>query len=298
MKLKRNLFPMMMAALLALAAPAAAQNANEEQERTRAHAEAWASQGLTMIGEVTAWDDDSITVSTTTGAEHVVLTPQTKMNVKLEKGMKVAVDYNRNTQGAIIAEEVRFGDVKPGQTGEMRMKQTDAARAGAENPNQGYYVVGTVVTFDDDSIVLKTDKGNESLVLTPVTQRTYVWKVGDPVRVDYTKDKSGNSVAREVRQAMKEEQTSTRAHHRAYSSRGLTMIGEVMSVKDDALVVSTITGAEHVVLTPDTRMSIEKEDIDKGEMVAVDYNRSTQGVIIAEEVRDASPGNDGASGDR
>lgn len=290
-KLRRMILSMMTMLLLVLsgAAVAVAQTGNEEQKRTRSHHESWGpGQGLTLVGEVASWDDDSLMVKTTTGMENIVLTQDTRMMVdrsKLRKGMKVAVDYNRNTQGAIIADQVRMGDVKgidkDRNAGDVKTSQS---------PMVGdLYLVGTVVTFDDESLVLRTAEGDRTVVLTPVTRRTYVYKAGDPVMVDYDKDKSGRMVAEEVSQAhtANDEQRRTRAHHESWGpGHGLTIVGEVQSINSEALVVETTTGAENVVLTPDTRIMVE--DLDEGDRVAVDYVRNTQGVIIAEQVRHAS----------
>lgn len=292
-KLRRSMLAVMTTVLLVSGGAgiaAAQETGNEEQRRTRAHHESWGpGQGLTLVGEVVSWSDDSLMVKTTTGTENIVLTQDTRMMVdrsKLQKGMKVAVDYNRNTQGAIIADQVRMGDVKGID------KDRDAgAVTTSQSPMVGdYYLVGTVVTFDDDSLMLRTADGDRTVILTPVTKRTYVYKVGDPVLVDYDKDESGRMVAEEVGKAEEtanDEQRRTRAHHESWGpGHGLTIVGEVTSVDGEALVIDTTTGAENVVLTPDTRIMVE--DLDAGDRVAVDYVRNTQGVIIAEQVRRAS----------
>ncbi len=291
-KLRRMILSMVTMLLLALSGAAVAlaqETGNEEQRRTRAHHESWGpGQGLTLVGEVVSWDDDSLMVKTTTGAENIVLTQDTRMMVdrsQLKKGMKVAVDYNRNTQGAIIADQVRMGDVK----GIDKDRDAGSVETSQSSMVGDLYLVGTVVSFDDKSLVLRTGEGDRTVVLTPVTRRTYVYKVGDPVMVDYDKDKSGRMVAEEVGQAhtANDEQRRTRAHHESWGpGQGLTIVGEVRSVNREALVVDTTTGAENVVLTPGTRIMVE--DLDEGDRVAIDYVRNTQGVIIAEQVRQAS----------
>jgi ATP-dependent 26S proteasome regulatory subunit len=268
---------------------AAQETENEQQKRTRSHSESWGpGQGLTLVGEVVSWDDDSLQVETTTGTENIVLTPETRMAVdrnQLKKGLKVAVDYNRSTQGAIIASQVRLGNVqgidKDRNAGGVEMSQS---------PILGdLYLMGTVVTFDDDLLVLRTADGERTVVVTPVTKRTYVYKAGDPVLVDYDRDESGRMMAEEITQAdtANDEQRRTRAHAESWGpGQGLTMVGEVRSVNRESLVVNTTTGAENVVLTPETRILVE--DLDPGDRVAVDYVRTTQGALIAEQVRRGS----------
>lgn len=187
-RLKPTLLTLLMAVALLLAAPLLAQEtgntANEEQERTRSHHESWGpGQGLTMVGTVVSWDDDAMKVETTTGIENVVLTQQTRMALDLKKGMRVAVDYNRNTQGAIIAAQVRPGDVKGVErkegTGnvEVRQHRTDTA------PDT--VLVGTVARVDEEQVVLLTSVGERTVLLTPATVRTVTYKVGDPIAIDY-----------------------------------------------------------------------------------------------------------------
>jgi hypothetical protein len=64
---------------------------------------------------------------------------------------------------------------------------------------------------------------------------------------------------------------------------GLTLTGTVVSWNDQELVIRTSTGIEHLVLQPTTT---RPSTFTEGQVVTVDYNRTSQnGVMIAEQVR-------------
>lgn len=304
----KQLLALFVAVLLACAGMLAAQQSSrtegtqdtggdQEQQRTRAHAESWGpGQGLTLVGEVVSWNDQAIQVRTTTGIENVVLTPDTKMatQLKLKKETEVAVDYfNNNNTGAIVATQVRPAAAADREADQARMdrNQNQMHRSSGD---QDLWVVGTVTRFDDDSLVLATERGDVALVLTPATQRTFAYKVGDPVSVHYEIGSDRQMMAQSIRQGTQDtggdqEQRRTRASAESWGSgRGLTLVGEVVSWDDEALQVRTTTGIENVVLTQGTQMRAELE---KGDRVAVDYvNNNNTGAIIATQVREVSKG--------
>lgn len=320
-RMRQTVLSVFAAAALVFAAPMAAQHehpqaANEEQRTTRAHAESWGvGHGHTLTGEIVSVEDDALKVRTTTGIENVVLLPDTERLAELDKGDRVAVDYIRSTQGAIIAQQVRSETTRDremqkrmdamyekhgkmqgemhgrmhgehGNTGE-RHGQMKGEMKDKGMMDRGDWVVGVVTTFDDDSLVVRTDDGTETFIVTPYTRRVVAYKVGDPVAIRYKIGDDRQKTAEYVREGetANEEQRRTRAHHESWGvGQGLTMTGTVVSVEDEALKVKTITGIENVVLTEDTEMMVEP---DKGDVIAVDYNRSTQGAIIAEQIRNA-----------
>lgn len=272
---------------------------DQEQRRTRSNAESWGpGRGLTLTGEVVSWNEESLQVRTTTGTRNVVLTPDTRKKVELRKGAQVAVDFvNSGNTGAIIATQVRAassGDSRGSQPqgdqshqGHAQMRST--SNGSSMNQDSDLVILGTVTRFDDDSLILSTADGERTFVITPVTQRVFAYKVGDPVAIEYKIGPDRKMMAESIRQGTRDtggdqEQRRTRASAESWGpGRGLTLVGEVVSENDEALQVRTTTGIENVVLTQDTRM---QGDIDRGDRVAVDYvNDSSTGAIIAEQVR-------------
>lgn len=102
-------------ALLAVL-PLAAQTGSDETERTNPNARSLAPHsGLTLQGTATSWNDQELVLETETGIEHLVLTRDVNLPAGLSEGDQVAVDYTRNSQGTMIAKEVRLmGDAEGG----------------------------------------------------------------------------------------------------------------------------------------------------------------------------------------
>lgn len=63
---------------------------------------------------------------------------------------------------------------------------------------------------------------------------------------------------------------------------GLTITGTVVEWNDEQLTLRTATGIEHIQIVPDTDRPVE---FTAGENVTVDYTRTSQGVMIAQEIR-------------
>lgn len=63
---------------------------------------------------------------------------------------------------------------------------------------------------------------------------------------------------------------------------GLTITGTLVEWNDKQLTLRTTTGVEHVQIVQDTDKPVE---LTAGETVTVDYTRTTQGVMIAQEIR-------------
>ena len=126
------------AALLLAAAPMAAEkdkNQDEdvtkqdvEYERTHPDAESQAPHaGLTIYGTVQDFNEDQLTLKTSTGVEHLQIVSQTNHPADLEAGTDVAVDYNRNTQGIMIAKEIRMNSGE--SIAETGVEETDTQTA-------------------------------------------------------------------------------------------------------------------------------------------------------------------------
>jgi hypothetical protein len=75
-------------------------------------------------------------------------------------------------------------------------------------------------------------------------------------------------------------------------SSGLTLTGEVIAMDQQALRVRTATGVENVVLTNRTDKAA---DVEIGDQVRVDFTRSSQGVMIATQIRKLTGAETGAA---
>lgn len=110
--MKRSIFAVFAALTLLLAAPAVAQQEETELEpyesRTNPDADSITEDsGLTITGTVVEWNDEQLTLRTTTGVEHIQILPNTDRPVELTAGENVTVDYTRTSQGVMIAQEIR-----------------------------------------------------------------------------------------------------------------------------------------------------------------------------------------------
>lgn len=93
---------------LVAAAPLAAQTAEPYEERTNPNApNAAPGSGLTVTGDVVEWTDTSLTIKTTAGIQVVQMTDRTVRPDTFTVGESVGVDYTRNSQGVMIAQQVR-----------------------------------------------------------------------------------------------------------------------------------------------------------------------------------------------
>lgn len=112
--MKRSALCILTLFALLVTLPLAAQMGTEETERTNPDAPSIAPHsGLTLQGTVTSWNDRELVLETESGVEHLVLTRDLNLPASLSKGDQVAVDYTRNSQGTMIANEVRpIGDVE------------------------------------------------------------------------------------------------------------------------------------------------------------------------------------------
>ena len=82
-------------------------------------------------------------------------------------------------------------------------------------------------------------------------------------------------------ETLQEERTNPSSDSIAPDS-GLTLSGTVVSWNDQQLVLKTVTGVEHVQLQSHT---VRPSTFTAGEPVTVDYTRTSQGVMIAKQIR-------------
>lgn len=200
-KLRSKVLALGVTALLTGVTGAWAQSANEEQRRTRPHAEAIGPRsGLSLVGTVESWNDEALQVRTTTGIENIVLTPDTRIRVDLDKGDRVAVDYWRSTNGVMTADQVRpASEVKGVDSDREVMSATENVKVyQTPMPNP---VFGQVLFHDRGALLLQTPDRHALMVLTPATRMGLELAPGSRVTVEYEKVGDGTWVATSVRSA-------------------------------------------------------------------------------------------------
>lgn len=155
--MKRTIFTILAVFALIVAMPAVAQQ-ELEQSRTNPDARSIApGSGLTITGTVVEWDDKQLVIKTTTGAQHIQLTPQTAKPVELEVGESVSVDYTRTSQGVMIAQKIRTQGEVAAQSAETTTATTDlTAEADLKADVETRDEIETDVTTDFDADVETT----------------------------------------------------------------------------------------------------------------------------------------------
>lgn len=133
--MKRSMFALFAALTLLLAAPVLAQEGTVEEpqpfaERTNPDARSIAGDsGLTLSGTVVEWNDEQLTLRTTTGVEHIQIVPDTDKPTNFTAGETVTVDYTRTSQGVMIAQEIRAeGETATTPHGEMHGEMETESR--------------------------------------------------------------------------------------------------------------------------------------------------------------------------
>jgi hypothetical protein len=84
-------------------------------------------------------------------------------------------------------------------TGETVQEERTNPSAGSIAPDSGLTMSGTVVSFNDQQLVLQTTTGVEHIQLQQNTVRPSTFTVGEPVTVDYTRTSQGVMIASQVR---------------------------------------------------------------------------------------------------
>lgn len=217
MKLGRQAFSILAAALLASTGSLAAQSADEQgepaaQQQTRQQDQQQNRQatpaqaqsrpaaprhlGPTLSGTVVKWNGDRIDLKTADGKTHkVAVNADTEQTVAIAPGAQVTVDYRRKVRDFIIAERVRLAEAAASATAAAPAQGSAASGAPA--------LTGAVVSWNDAALVVKTKEGEVTFFLAPTTE--YLVKSLDPgsrVVVEYSQEGSdGPRMATRVRAA-------------------------------------------------------------------------------------------------
>lgn len=142
-----------------------------------------------VLGTVSYWNGDRLEVKTPDGkTEKIAVNKETKRQVEIKTGVEVAVEYRRRIGGFIIAERVL----------PAAAVQAEAAPAAAAPGS----VTGTVVTWNNAVLILKTAEGDINLALSPSTEyRVTSLDPGLLVIVDYQEGSDHARLATLVRVA-------------------------------------------------------------------------------------------------
>lgn len=159
--MRHSIFSVLAVLTLLVATPALAQQEKTGTEiqpyETRTNPDAGSitgQSGLTLTGTVVEWNDEQLTLHTTTGIEHIQIVPDTQHPVELTAGEDVSVDYTRTSQGVMIAQKIRT----QGSVAESNVDVTTRELATDTEPmdeSMGAEVetetqVGTGATMEDD----------------------------------------------------------------------------------------------------------------------------------------------------
>lgn len=220
-KLERKTLSLMVwlatVALLAMPAILAAQDANQQGEQQQQDQEnqaqatgeagkkpeqsAPASQTVPALPHVTGtvlrWNGYRIDLKTADGkTQEVAVNKDTERLVEIQPGAEVTVEYRRKIGDFVIAERVR----PVAEAGTAAQSGTDTAPGTSPST-----VTGTVVSWTDAALLLRTDSGDVTLFLSPRTE--YLVKSLDPglsVTVEYQETSKDSWLATRVRAAAKE----------------------------------------------------------------------------------------------
>jgi hypothetical protein len=192
------------AVLLAMAGGLAAQSGAGPEEKPPAQKPVQTRAVPHVTGTVVHWNGDRIDLKTRDGkTQKVAVNADTKRLVEIKEGTEVTVDYRRKIGGFVIAERVRPVE-------EAAAAQAATGTAPGQAPNT---VTGSVVSWNDAALLLRTDAGDTTLFLSPETQ--YLVKSLDPgtlVTVEYRQSPDGARLATRVLAAKeKEEKKDTAA---------------------------------------------------------------------------------------
>lgn len=197
-------------ALLAIPANLAAQSATEQEEQKQEQEQEQEGQSPPearpvpapralphVTGTVLRWNGYRIDLKTPEGkTQEVAVNKDTERLVEIEPGAEVMIEYRRKIGDFIIAERVR--SLKDADT--TAQSGTDAAPAASPAT-----VTGTVVSWTDAALILRTDAGDVTLFLSPRTE--YLVKSLDPglmVTAEYQATSNDAKLATRVQAAGKE----------------------------------------------------------------------------------------------
>lgn len=97
----------LVAAAFAVAGCASGYDADGATVSTNPDAEGGVDYAPVVIGEITAMEDDAVTLQTATGSQVIQLMPTTTGEEAFDVGDTVAVDVNRTEAGVSVAATVR-----------------------------------------------------------------------------------------------------------------------------------------------------------------------------------------------
>lgn len=204
------------AALLTVPATLAAQSATEaqeqqqeNQERARTQAEAGETPAQSspesrpspapravphVTGTIVTWNGYRIDLKTPDGkTQQVAINEGTEQLVEIKPGAEVTVEYRRKIGDFVIAERVR------------PVEETGTDTSSAASPAT---VTGTLVTWSNAALVLRTETGDVTLFLSPRTESLdQPLEAGLPLTVEYQETADGAKLATRI-QAVEAEVSS------------------------------------------------------------------------------------------
>jgi len=145
--------------------PVADPNAPVQEERTNPVVPTHGpSSGLTASGTVVSSNDEEIVLRTATGMTHFKLIPQTTGVTTFTEGQTLTIDFTRNEQGVLIAQQIRpEGTASANPPG---ITTPGAAVAGAEVAAAVTDTAPTSTTTTETTTESTTTESTESLPAT------------------------------------------------------------------------------------------------------------------------------------
>lgn len=176
--------------------PAQQQNGSSAAEDTGQVQERSPSAGRRALSRITGtvlrWTGNRIDLKTREGkTQKVAVNRDTERSVEIEQGAEVTIEYRREISDFIIAERV----LPVGADDNAAPANTAQGKAPAT-------VTGSIVSWSDAALILKTDAGDVTLFLSPSTQYLVTpLEPGLPVTVEYQEDSNQARLAVRVRAA-------------------------------------------------------------------------------------------------
>ncbi len=131
--------------------------------------------GLTAQGTVVSWNDDEVVLRTSTGLTHFKLMPSTVGSRTFTEGQALAIDFQRNEQGVLLAKQIRSADLTPTtETTTGAVTAGEAVESAAENVGEAVEegVEETLSTDVDNDGAVGTRGGEATLDTTSTTTTT------------------------------------------------------------------------------------------------------------------------------
>jgi LPXTG-motif cell wall-anchored protein len=128
--------------------------------------------GLTAQGTVVSWNDDEVVLRTSTGLTHFKLMPNTVGSRTFTEGQALAIDFQRNEQGVLLAKQIRSADLTPTtETTTGAVAAGEAVESAAENVGEAVEegVEETLSTDVDNDGAVGTRGGEATLDTTSTT---------------------------------------------------------------------------------------------------------------------------------